>query len=137
MYECGNEEIEAITRVLRHGRLFRFQTGPNGELPEAAQLEREIAQLVGCSHALAVTSGTAALICALVGLNVGPEDEVIVPGYTFIATVSAARAVGATPVLAEVDAGLMLDPLDVARKITPRTKAIVPVHMMGHVADLA
>src|SRR5947207_1288368 len=89
MYECGEAEIEAITRVLRHGRLFRYQTGPNGELPETALLEREIAQMTGCAHALAVTSGTAALICALVGLNVGPEDEVIVPGYTFMATARA------------------------------------------------
>ena len=136
MYECGEEEIEAMARVLRHGRLFRYQTGPNGELPETVQLEKEIAQLTGCTHALAVTSGTAALICALVGLNVGPEDEVIVPGYTFMATAMAPLAVGATPVLAEVDSGLMLDPADVAKKITPRTKVIVPVHMMGHVADL-
>ena len=136
MYECGEAEIEAVTRVLRGGRLFRYQTGPRGEPSETMQLEQEIAKVVGCSHALTVTSGTAALICALVGLGIGPEDEVIVPGYTFMATAMAPLAVGATPVLAEVDAGLMLDPVDLARKITPRTKAIIPVHMMGHVVDL-
>ena len=136
MYELGDAEIEAITRVIRSGRLFRYQTGPNGEEPETLRLEREIAQMVGTSEALAVTSGTAALICALVGLGVGPEDEVIVPGYTFMATAMAPLALGATPVLADVDAGLMLDAADVARKITPRTKVIIPVHMMGHVVDL-
>jgi dTDP-4-amino-4,6-dideoxygalactose transaminase len=136
MYEMGEAEIEAVARVIRSGRLFRYQGGPNGEEPETAMLEKEIAQLTGCNHALAVTSGTAALICALVGLGVGPEDEVIVPGYTFMATAIAPLAVCATPVLAEVDAGLMLDADDVARKITKRTKVIIPVHMMGHVVDL-
>jgi dTDP-4-amino-4,6-dideoxygalactose transaminase len=136
MYESGEAEIEAIARVIRSGRLFRYNTGPNGEESETLRLEKEIAQLVGCSHSIAVTSGTAALICALVGMGVGPEDEVIVPGYTFMATALAALAVGATPVLAEVDTGLMLDAADVEKKITRRTKVIIPVHMMGHVVDL-
>src|SRR5262249_39461555 len=133
MYELDEEEVEAVTRVLRSKRLFRYQKGLNGEDPQTAQLEKEISELVGCSHSIAVTGGTAALICALVGLKIGPEDEVILPGYTFVATAAAVLAVGATPVLAEVDAGLMLDPKDVAKKITPRTKAVIPVHMVGHV----
>src|SRR5262249_28342866 len=136
MFECGEAEIEAVARVMRSGRLFRYQTGPAGEPSETACLEKEIARLTGTAHALTVTSGTPPLICGLGGLGVGPEDEVIVPGYTFMATAMAPLAVGATPVLAEVDAGLMLDPADVARKITPRTKVIIPVHMMGHVCDL-
>jgi len=136
MYQMGEAEIEAVARVIRSGRLFRYQDGPNGEPAESVQFERELAQKLGSSHALAVTSGTAALICALVGLEVGPGDEVIVPGYTFMATALAPLAVGAVPVLAEVDAGLMLDPADVEKKITPRTKAIIPVHMNGNVANL-
>ncbi|HYF49196.1 MAG TPA: DegT/DnrJ/EryC1/StrS family aminotransferase [Planctomycetota bacterium] len=136
MYQIGEAEIEAVARVIRSGRLFRYQKGPNGEPSESAQFEREYAQKMGAPHALAVTSGTAALICGLIGLEVGPGDEVIVPGYTFMATALAPLAVGAVPVLGEVDAGLMLDPADVERKITPRTKAIIPVHMNGHVANL-
>ena len=82
-------------------------------------------------YGVAVTSGTAALMCGLVGLGVGPGDEVIVPAYTWIASASAVVAVGAVPVVAEVDESLTLDPLDVERKITPYTRAIIPVHMRG------
>ena len=78
-----------------------------------------------------VNSGTSAIICALTGIGVGPGDEVIVPGYTFIATAAAVVGVGAIPVIAEIDESLGMDPADVERKITPHTKAILPVHMQG------
>jgi dTDP-4-amino-4,6-dideoxygalactose transaminase len=80
---------------------------------------------------VAVSSGSGALMCGLAALGVGPGDEVIVPAYTWIATASAVVAIGAVPILAEVDESLTLDPADVRRKITPATKAIIPVHMRG------
>src|SRR5262249_36041085 len=89
------------------------------------------------SKAIAVTSGTAALMCGLAGVGIGPGDEVIVPAYTWIAAVSAVLMMGAIPILAEIDDTLTLDPADVARKITPRTKALMPVHMRGAPARMA
>jgi dTDP-4-amino-4,6-dideoxygalactose transaminase len=87
-------------------------------------------------HAVAVNSGTTALLTALVGLGVGAGDEVIVPGYTFIASISSIAYARAVPILAEVDRTLNLDPEDVRIKITPRTKAIMAVHMLGNPARL-
>ena len=78
-----------------------------------------------------VNSGTSALISALTGVGVGPGDEVIVPGYTYISTAAAVMAVGAVPVIAEIDDSLGLDPQDLQLKITPHTRAVVPVHMRG------
>ncbi|HOF86688.1 MAG TPA: DegT/DnrJ/EryC1/StrS family aminotransferase [Armatimonadota bacterium] len=128
MYQIGEEEIQALRRVIESGRLFRYQ----GDQPSETDLfEREWAARIGVPHAVAVSSGTAGLSCALAGLAIGPGDEVIVPAYTYIATALAVLAVGAVPVLAEVDASLTLDPADAARKITPRTKALLPVHMCG------
>jgi 8-amino-3,8-dideoxy-alpha-D-manno-octulosonate transaminase len=121
-----DREINAVTQVLRSGKLFRFV-----ENSQVAAFEKEAAALLGVNHALMVNSGTSALICALTGLGIGPGDEVIVPGYTYIATAAAVVGVGAVPVIAEIDESLGLDPADVARKITPYTKAIIPVHMQG------
>ena len=137
MYRIGPDEIAAATRVLSSGKLFRHGTGPGGEPTEAQLFEREWADSNGVAHALALPSGTAALIAGLVGLGIAPGDEVIVPGYTYVATALAPLAIGAVPVLAEVDASLMLDPQDLAAKITDRTTAVIPVHVHGHVADLA
>jgi dTDP-4-amino-4,6-dideoxygalactose transaminase len=89
----------------------------------------------GSPHCLAVNSGTSALLTALVAHGVGPGDEVIVPGYTFIASIAAIVYAGATPVLAEIDESLTLDVSDVERRISSRTKAIMPVHMLGGGAD--
>jgi dTDP-4-amino-4,6-dideoxygalactose transaminase len=96
-----------------------------------AELEERFARAMGVKYALAVTSGSAALMCGLVALGIGPGDEVIVPAYTWIASAEAVMGVGAVPVVAEVDESLTLDPLDVEKRITPRTKAILPVHMRG------
>ncbi len=127
----GDEEIEAVTQVLRSQRLFRYR-----EDSQAAQFEQEAARFLGVEYALMVNSGTSALICALTGIGAGPGDEVIVPGYTYIATAAAVIGVGAVPVISEVDESLGLDPADVERKITPYTKAIIPVHMRGVPAQL-
>jgi dTDP-4-amino-4,6-dideoxygalactose transaminase len=126
----GPEEEAEVLEVLRSKRLFRYYGPARGE-SKVAQFEAAFAQRIGVPHAAAVSSGTAALMSALVGLGVGPGDEVIVPAYTWIATASAAVAVGAVPIIAEVDESLTLDPADVARKITPRTRAIMAVHMRG------
>jgi dTDP-4-amino-4,6-dideoxygalactose transaminase len=96
-----------------------------------AELEEAFAAVMGVQHAAAVSSGSAALMCALAGLGVGPGDEVIVPAFTWIATASAVVAMGAVPIVAEVDESLTLDPADVRRKISRFTKAIIPVHLRG------
>jgi dTDP-4-amino-4,6-dideoxygalactose transaminase len=134
MYPGGNEideeEEQAVLESLRAKRLFRYY-GPNPGPSQTAELEQEFAAHAGVSRALAVTSGTAALICGLQGIGVGPGDEVILPGYTWIASAAAVLAVGAVPVIAEVDDSLTLDPASAEACITPYTKAIMPVHMRG------
>ncbi|MEZ4449168.1 MAG: aminotransferase class I/II-fold pyridoxal phosphate-dependent enzyme [Nannocystaceae bacterium] len=138
MYRIGDEEIEAVTAVLRSGELFRYwPRGIEGDhRGEAAKLEAELAAAMAVPHAIAVSSGTAALHCALAALEIGPGDEVIIPGFTFVATATAVLAVGAVPIVAEVDETLTIDVDDVARKITDRTRAVIPVHMAGLPADL-
>ena len=131
----GEEEIAAVTELLRNPeRLFRYR---GNEPTESSQLEKELQEKLGVKHALFVNSGTSALTCCLVGLGIGPGDEVIIPAYTYIATASAVVNAGAVPVIAEIDDALGLDPLDVERKITPYTRAIIPVHMQGVPARLS
>ncbi len=136
MLKIGEAEAQAAARVIRSGGLFRYGDGKEGHLSECAKFEQELAEKVGAKHTLVVTSGTAALICGLVGLEVGPGDEVIVPGYTFVASALAPLAVGAIPVIAEIDESLTLDPKDVEAKISRRTKVIMPVHMAGLPANM-
>lgn len=131
----GHEEEEAVLEVIRSKRLFRYY-GPTAGPSKVAQLEQEFAAFMGAPHSVAVTSGSASLICALVGLGIGPGDEVIVPAYTWIASASAVVAVGGVPILAECDDSLTIDPADIERRITPRTKAIIPVHMRGAPCDM-
>ncbi len=123
-------EEQAVIDVLRAKRLFRFSGAEEGE-SKADQFERAFASSVGTAHALAVTSGTAALVCGLQGIGIGPGDEVIVPAYTWMASATAVLTVGGIPVIAEIDESLTLDPADVERKISPHTRAIMPVHMRG------
>src|SRR6266566_107583 len=133
--ELGDEEAEAAARVIRSHNVFRYYgvgEGPH----ETEAFEREFAAQLGTKHALCVNAGSSALICALIGAGVAPGDEVIVPAYTWNATANAVVAARAVPVLAEVDDSLTLDPADVRRKITLRTKALLPVHMRGAPADL-
>jgi dTDP-4-amino-4,6-dideoxygalactose transaminase len=121
-----DREIEAITALLRKGQLFRHN--PDSQV---RAFEREAAAKIGVHNALMVNTGTSALICGLTGLGVGPGDEVIVPAYTYIATAAAVVGVGAVPVIAEIDESLGLDPEDLEAKITPHTKAVIPVYMQG------
>lgn len=101
------------------------------------KFEREAAKLLGAKHVYAVSSGTGALHSAYVAAGVGPGDEVIVPGYTFMATASAVVQAHGIPVFCEIDDSMTIDPADVERKITKRTKAVTPVHMAGMVCNMA
>lgn len=123
-------ENEAVLNVLRKRRLFRFLAS-GVEESEAAKVEAWYRERLGREYALAVNGGTAALIAAMFGADAGPGDEVIIPAHTYVATPAAVIAAGAVPVIAEVDASLNMDPDDLEARITPHTKAVVPVHMRG------
>ena len=128
MYYIGQEEIDAVSEVLRSKELFKINEGP---FQHSYHAEREMEEVFGTSHAILMTSGFAALTTALVALGIGPGDQVIVPAYTYMATPLAVVAAGAIPVIAEVDETLTLSPEDVLKKLTPATKAIMPVHIQG------
>lgn len=132
-YIIGEEEKKALLEVVETGYLFRYGDRKDPQfLAKVWQLEREVAAYFDIPHTVACNSGTTALWIALSALGVGPGDEVIVPGYTFIASITSIIFARAVPVLTEIDETLTLDPEDVRRKITPRTKAIMLVHMLGN-----
>ncbi|WP_422479079.1 DegT/DnrJ/EryC1/StrS family aminotransferase [Pleomorphochaeta sp. DL1XJH-081] len=132
-YFIGEEEEREVLDVIRSGHLNRYGSEDDPKFKKKVYtLENEVARKFGAKYGLAVTSGTSALIVALQALRIGPGDEVICPGYTFIASMSSIITVGAVPVLAEIDDSLTLDPNDVERHITPKTKAIMAVHMLGN-----
>lgn len=133
MYRMGQEEKDAVARVIESGQLFKVNKGP---LQEVQNFEKELKEKLGAEHTILMTSGQGALVSALVGMGIGPGDEVIVPAYTYIATAMAVVAAGAVPVIAEIDETLMIDPSDVEKKITSRTKAVIPVHMRGFPCDM-
>lgn len=120
---------QAIQGVLDSGR---YILGPN-----VAALEQEVAAYLGTRQAVGVASGTDALMLSLRALGIGPGDEVILPAYTFFATLEAVMMVGASPVLVDVRPDTYnLDVEAAARRLTPRSKAIIPVHLYGHPADM-
>ncbi len=135
----GEEEIAEVLEVLNSRFLSRY--GPSVDPAFGAKccrVEQEIASLASVKYGLGLSGGGSASIwLALLGLGIGPGDEVIVPGFTFVASISAIVYARAVPVLAEIDDTFNLDPVDVEARITPRTKAIVVVHMLGAPARLA
>ncbi len=133
MYEMGKAEIDAVVKVLQNKQFMRYRGGEGGY---TETFERELCAKFNVSHALMVNSGTSALICALAAMGVGPGDEVIVPAYTWVASALAPLAVGAVPVMADINETLTIDPADIERKITKYTKAIIPVHISNLSCDM-
>lgn len=125
----NNDEIEAISRVLKSGKLFRY--GQELGVSECDQFEREFTEFLGSEGSFVLSSGTNALIVALMALGIGKGDEVIIPSYTFVATAGAVLNVGAIPVVANINESLLIDLQDLKSKISDRTRAIIPVHMDG------
>jgi perosamine synthetase len=127
--DVGDEELAEIAAVLETGQLTMG--------PKVEELEELLAAAAGAKHAVAVSSGTAALHVGVLALGIGPGDEVLVPAYTFPATANVVALAGARPVLVDVDPVTMnIDPEEAARRVTPRTKAILAVHLFGRPARL-
>jgi 8-amino-3,8-dideoxy-alpha-D-manno-octulosonate transaminase len=133
----GPEERKEVNDVMETGILMRYGfDGPRKGIWKARELEMEICRKLNCGHTQLVSSGTAALTAAFAALGIGAGDEVIMPVFTFVASVESILSVGAVPVMVDVDETLTLDPAAVRRAITPRTKCVMPVHMCGSMADL-
>ncbi len=125
----GSEELEAVQKVLEEGSW-------HGDGPVGKRVEAHLRQWLGVKHCFLTTSCTHALEMAMIVLDIGPGDEVIMPGFTFVSTANAVCMRGGKPVFAEIrEADLNLDPEDVARRITPATRAVIPVHYAGVSAD--
>ena len=128
----GEEEKKEIMDVLDTGVLFRYEFADQRKgVYKVKEFEEKFSTYCNSSYGQAVTSGSAALKVALTAMGVGPGDEVITQGFTFVATWEAILEVGAIPVFCEIDTTLNMDPIDLAKKITPKTKCIIPVHMLG------
>lgn len=125
----GDEEVAAVEQVLRSGWIT---TGPKNQ-----ELEQQFAAYVGCKHAVALSSATGGMHITLLALGIGPGDEVITPSQTWVSTANMICLLGATPVFVDVDRDtLMTDAVAIEAAITPRTKAIIPVHYAGAAFDL-
>jgi|CZCA01.1.fsa_nt_gi 8-amino-3,8-dideoxy-alpha-D-manno-octulosonate transaminase len=130
----GVEEHKSAAHVIEHQSPFRYY-GPAVQ-GKVRDFENEAAQFLGVDHALAVSSGTAALVVALRAMGVGPGDEVIIPAITFVACAGSVVMCNAIPVFCDVDDSLNMDPEALEKCITPRTKAIMVVHLQGSSADM-
>ena len=137
VYFNDEAEVREVMEVLKSGHLSRngSDNDPNF-CHKVVDLEQEFAARMGVPYAVAVCSGTAALMASLIAAGIGPGCDVLVPGYTFVATFSAVIAIGATPVMVEIDDSLDMDPIDLEQKITPRTRAVIPVHMLGNPCNM-
>ena len=132
-YVLGAEEKKELLDVIDNGALFRYGTpGVDGFQGKVATFEKEMAEQLGHKYVVATNAGTSSLMACLAALGIGMGDEVIVPGYTFIASISTIVMMNAIPVLAEIDDSLTIDPDKIEALITPKTKAIMPVHMLGN-----
>ena len=125
MYRMGEAETKRIGQLIQSGKLYRY----GGK--ECSRFEASWGRHLDLPHVRMTNSGTSALYAGLVGLGIGPGDQVIVPSYTYMATALAVLSTGAIPVVADVDESLTLSPRDLERRITKYTRAVVPVHMVG------
>ena len=132
MYTVGEEEIEALARVIRSKALFRYGVGH-----ECDRFEERYAAHLGVKHFALSASGSNALVAALVALGIGPGDEVLIPAHTYMATGTAVLAAGAIPVIVDVDDTITIDPQAIEAAIGPQTRAVIPVHMWGAACNMA
>ena len=131
MYRIGKEEMDRVARVIQSGKLFRY-----GSEGECSIFEKRFAQMLNVKHSVMTASGTNSLTAALIGVGIGPGDEVLVPACTYMATPIAVLSAGAIPVIVDIDDSLTLDPRAMTDAIGRCTRAVVPVHMWGMTADM-
>jgi dTDP-4-amino-4,6-dideoxygalactose transaminase len=131
MYVVGEDEIEAIARVIRSGGLFRYRDDS-----ECERFERRYAGYLGVPEFALAASGTYGLAAGLIGLGIGPGDEVLVPAHTYMATATAVLAVGAIPVIVDIDETITIDPAAIRDAVGPHTRAVIPVHMWGAACNM-
>lgn len=132
MFRIGQEEIDAVARVINSKKLFKVNDGEKA----VYNFEQNMKKYLGAKHFFALTSGHAALVSILTALGIGPGDEVIVPAYTYVATAHAVLQCGAIPVIADINDTLTIDADAAEKKISKYTKAIIPVHMQGMPCDM-
>jgi len=126
LYSIGQDEIDAVARVIESRKLFRYGIGE-----ECSRFETRYAERLGATYCLQTASGTSALTAALIGAGIGPGDEVVVPACTFMATPISVLAVGAIPIIVDINESITMDPEALDSIIGPRTRAVIPVHMWG------
>src|SRR4029079_3147303 len=126
MYIVGQEEIDALARIITSGALFRY-----GANSECDRFEQRYAKHLGAKHFALAASGSKALAAVMIGVGLGPGDEVLIPAHTYMATATSVLAVGAIPVIVDIDESITIDPKAIEAAIGPRTRAVLPVHMWG------
>jgi dTDP-4-amino-4,6-dideoxygalactose transaminase len=131
MYIVGEEEIDALARIIRSGALFRYR-----EDSECERFERRYAENLGVKHFALTVSGTFALSAAITACGIGPGDEVLIPAHTYMATATAVLTTGAIPVIVDIDETITISPEAVEAAIGPRTRAVIPVHMWGAACEM-
>ncbi len=134
MHWIGQEEAELVADVVKRKSPFRYYGPDLGHMADT--LEKEFAGRLGRKYALATASASAALSCAMAALEIGPGDEVLIPGYLWVSCISAVVRAGGIPRLVDIDDTFCVSPEDLARKITPRSKALLLIHMSGAPGDL-
>jgi dTDP-4-amino-4,6-dideoxygalactose transaminase len=131
MYIIGQEEIDAMARVVTSKALFRYGLGH-----ECERFEQRYADYLGAKHFSLAASGSYALTAAMIGLGIGPGDEVLVPAHTYMASATSVLAAGAIPVIVDIDESITIDPAAIEAAIGPRTRAVIAVHMWGTTCDM-
>ena len=131
MYEIGNQEVQAIKKIISKGKLFRYL-----ENSECDFFEKNYSKYLSIKHTALASSGTAALTAALVGLKIGPGDEVLIPAHTYMATAMSVLSVGAIPIIVDIDETLTIDPKALEDACGPLTKAAIVVHMWGTTCNM-